>query len=396
MNSGNGIDHPFRFFARRVGDGGTPPARPVALLLGPHRHAASGLSTHIDLLFGTRLAREFTLLHFQTGSEGRGESARGRYGRLLRSPFQLAAGILRRGAGLVHINTSLDAGAYWRDLAYLLVAKICGARVVYQMHGGALPQQMFRGSAVLTAFLRATLKLPDVIVVITQSELDAYRKFCPGRPLVLIPNGIDCGPYPDCERAQAGAGAALRLVYADRLVRGKGLFESLEALRLALVHGVSAQLIIAGGGPEELHFRRRVEELGIAAHVSFVGAVSGQKKVDLFRSSDVFLLPSDSEGAPHALLEAMAAGLPAIATRVGAIPDIMADGVHGVFVPCHDSVAISAAILKLSDRTRLMRMSAACRDRIAAAYSIERAADSFCSLYAQLFALKAAGSLQRP
>ena len=97
----------------------------------------------------------------------------GRLARLAASPFTLALEILRRRPPVVHINTSLNLRAYWRDLAYLLVAKACGARVVYQVHGGALPERFCNGSRLAGAFLRATLGLPDAIVVLALAELEA-------------------------------------------------------------------------------------------------------------------------------------------------------------------------------------------------------------------------------
>ena len=112
--------------------------RPAVLLLGPSRDAISGVTTHVNALLDSRLAGEFALEHFQVGSEGRSESAPGRLLRFVASPVALAAAVLRRGAAVVHLNTSLNAKAWWRDLVYLLVAKACGARVVLQVHGGAL------------------------------------------------------------------------------------------------------------------------------------------------------------------------------------------------------------------------------------------------------------------
>jgi hypothetical protein len=105
--------------------------RPVALLLGPHRDAASGVSTHLKLLFASPLAGEFSLAHFQVGSEGRIESAVARFARLLTGPLLLAATVLARRVAIVHLNTALNARAFWRDLAFMIVAKVCGARVLY-------------------------------------------------------------------------------------------------------------------------------------------------------------------------------------------------------------------------------------------------------------------------
>jgi len=359
--------------------------RPVAILLGPHREAWSGVSTHLNLLFGSRLADEFSLVHFQVGSEGRTEGACARLLRLLVSPFCLALTILTRRAAMVHLNTSLNAGAYWRDLAYLVVARLCGVRVLYQVHGGALPQQFFARSRVLTAFLRRTLQMPDAIVVLAQAELKAYRQFVPRQQVLACPNGIDCADYAKFVRVRSATAAPLKLVYLGRLVREKGLYDALQGLKLAHARGASAQIVVVGSGPEEARLRRFAQELGLAADVCFVKPAFGESKIKLLSDADVLILASYSEGLPYALLEAMAAGTPAITTCVGGIPDVVTDGVHGLLVPPRDPEAIARAIGTLdADRDLLARMSAACRSRIAGRYSLERLAAELRRLYAAM------------
>jgi glycosyltransferase involved in cell wall biosynthesis len=297
--------------------------------------------------------------------------------------------ILARGAGIVHLNTSLNVRAYWRDLAYLVVAKLCGARVLYQVHGGALPQQFFARSRVLTAFLRGTLQMPHAIVVLAQAELEAYRKFVPGQQVLACPNGIDYADYAKFARLRPAAAAPLKLVYVGRLVREKGLYEVLQGLKLAQEQGARARITLAGSGPEEARLRRFAEELGLAADVSFIGPAFGENKIKLLTDADVLVLASYSEGLPYALLEGMAAGAPAITTRVGAIPDVITEGVHGLFVPFRDSEAIARAIGRLAaDRDLLARMSAACRRRIAGRYSMERLSGEVRRLYSEMCAGK--------
>ena len=360
-------------------------SRPLVLLLGPSREAISGVSTHLNLLLGSALAQGFDLLHFQVGSEGRAEGRLRRALRLLASPVLLAAEILRRAPAIVHLNTSLDQRAFWRDLAYLAVAKLCGARVVYQVHGGALPQQFLRGR-MLTAVLRAALSWPEVVVVLARCELDAYQAFVPGQNVVLLPNGIDCGPYLACERPGAGPRSPLKLICIGRLVATKGLFEALEALRLARARGVAARLVIAGSGPDEQRLKERVQALGLGGEVFFAGAAHGERKMQLLSEADAMLLPTyHAEGLPYALLEAMAAGAVPVVTRIAALPDVVAEGVHGLFVPPRDPEALAAAIAELdAHRPALARMAGACRSRIAAEYSIARVAADFTALYCAL------------
>ena len=358
-------------------------ARPSILLLGPSLTALSGVTTHVRLLLGSRLAGEFALRHFGAGSEGRAERAFSRLARLAASPFRLAAACLRHGAAIVHINTSMNARGYWRDLAYTAVAKLCGARVVFQIHGGSLPQDFSR-NYLFEKFLQASLRLPDAIVVLAESELKAYREFVPGQTVVAIPNGIDCAPFRAAPRRPA-PGGPLRAVYIGRLAARKGLNEILEALLYLQLKKVPVRLVIAGGGPEEAALKRQTQALGLENEIVFAGPAYGADKAKLLANSDVLLLPSYSEGLPYALLEAMAAGVVPVVTPVGAIPDVVERRAHGLFVPVRDPRAIAEALSALAaDRAQLARMSAACRSRVAGAYSIERLATDLGNLYSDL------------
>jgi glycosyltransferase involved in cell wall biosynthesis len=154
---------------------------------------------------------------------------------------------------------------------------------------------------------------------------------------------------------------------------------------LAQTEGIEVRLVVAGSGPDDTPLRQYAVELGIENVVSFTGPVFGECKIKLLRAADVFVLASHAEGLPYALLESMAAGVPVIATRVGAIPDVVLGESHGLFVPLQDPNAIAHAIVRLAaDRELLAQMSAACRIRVAGGYSIDRLAGEFCRLYSEL------------
>lgn len=352
--------------------------KPTALVLGPSREAVSGVTTHVNILLDSALREGYQLEHFQVGSEGRNESPPARLARYVLSPLGLALEILRREAAIVHLNTSLNAKAYWRDLTYLLVARLCGARVLLQKHGGTL-EAFCGGNRLFAAFVRATLKLADAVVVLSRAELHEYGAYV-GRNVVLLPNGIDVAPYRRLNRPPADPAAPLRCAYVGRLAPRKGLDEILEAMA-----GTRATLTIAGSGPDEQRLRLRVRELKLEPRVRFAGPAFGEDKARLLSQADVLLLPSYGEGLPYALLEAMAAGVVPVVTRVGAIPDVVEAGVHGLFVAVRDARAIVSALDSLdADRAWLARMSAACRKRIVASYSIDRVAADFGGLYAAL------------
>lgn len=359
----------------------------MALLTGPRRDALSGVSTHLNLLLTSRLAEEFRLVHFEVGREGRNETAFGCALRLIASPVRLGATLLAHRAAIVHINTALTVRAYWRDLAYAVVAKLCGARVIYQIHGGPLPQAFCRGSRLLAAFVRATLRLADAIVAGYKSECEAFRQLLGSTQVLLFPNAVDHAPYAKLTRSGASPQEPLRLLYIGRLVPEKGLAELLEALALTRGRCVETQLVVAGTGPAETSLREVAADRRLG-NVHFVGPVRGAAKMNLLAWAHVFVLPTyHVEGLPYALLEGMAAGLAVIATPVGAIADLVEDGSNGLLIEPRSPPAIAAAIHRLaSDRAALAQMSTAARASVVAHYSIARLADELCCLYRDLCA----------
>lgn len=358
---------------------------PVVLVLGPSRQAVSGVTTHVNSLLGCHLRARYSLVHFQVGSEGRNESALEWVARLLSSPFALAGAILAHDAAIVHINWSLDAKAYWRDLAYMLVAKSCGARVVYQKHGGQLAE--FTRNPLFCALVRASFKLPDIIVVLSQAELREYQAFVPDQRVAAVPNGVDPRRYLRLQRSRTDPQASLKLLYMGRLASHKGVSETLHALTLARARGVMPQLVIAGSGPEEARLRAQVQALDLAGQVSFAGPVLGDGRMRLLADADAMVLASYTEGLPYSLLEAMAAGVVPIVTPVGAIPEVVTDRTDGLVVPMKDPPAIADAICRLDhDRAKLARMSQACRERVASAYTLDRLGIAFDGMYASLVA----------
>ncbi len=351
------------------------------VLFGPSLDAVSGVSTHVRMLFASDLARDYELLHFQVGSEGRREGALQKIMRFTLSPFQLVLFLVRTGAEVVHLNASLDQKAYWRDLVYAMVARALGRRVVSQIHGGAMPQDFFRSNAILTWVLRRFLVKSDVVTVLSSAELAAYRAFDERIRVHLVPNAIDPAGFAGCVRTH-NTNAPLKLVYVGRLVRAKGLFEVIEAMRELKRAGREFSLSIAGDGPDQRALMEFSKRAGLGDSIRFLGRVLDADKWRLWFDSDVFVFPSYMEGLPYSLLEAMAAGCVPITTPVAAIPDVMRNRVHGLFIPVRNASALALAVAQLDDdRAGLRQMAEEARRRALEHYTLTRLADDFRKLY---------------
>jgi glycosyltransferase involved in cell wall biosynthesis len=336
-------------------------------------------------LLTSDLAQSMRLSHFQVGSEGRSEDRIQRAVRFFTGPLVLAVAIVRHRADIVHLNTSLLRKSYWRDLVYLLVARVLRRKVIFQVHGGFLPMEFVAGSAFSSWVLSCALQLCDVVVVLAQTELVAYRQFVPRTRVLLIPNAIEPSAFANEPRA-IRAHEPLRLAYLGRIVREKGIFEIIHAVKALADRQVNVRLSIAGSGPDERSVRNAVTQAGIEGRVRMMQPIFGAAKFAFWADSDVFVFPTyHREGLPYALLESMAAGAVPVVCPVAAVPDVVQDGISGLFVVPRDSQAVTHAIVRLDeDRAGLARMARAARDRVAAHYTIAKLVEHFRQLYESL------------
>lgn len=356
------------------------------LLLGPTLSAVSGVSTHVAQLLASTLAHDFDLMHSRIGSEGRSD---GRLSwlvsimRALLEPIALLWKMTRVRPHILHINTSLVPRSLWRDMAYVLLGKLLRVKIVWQVHGGSMAWLALHHKIGAWCY-RHVVRLPEVIVVLSSKEAKAHEHIGV-RKLFLIPNAIDINAYRR-EKVSNRVNDPLRIVYLGRLHRDKGLLEAIESMRMLLARGFDAFVFdIAGAGPDEAELVRRIRLHRLENHIRLVGVVTGEAKRRFWRDADILLLPSYHEGLPYTLLEAMAVGASVVATHVGAIPDVVKNGVHGLLVPPADVPALVEALtLLISNRTLRQQMSDACVARIMAAYRIERLIAQMSDIYVGL------------
>ncbi len=159
---------------------------------------------------------------------------------------------------------------------------------------------------------------------------------CPRQKVSFIPNGIrieGVGEPADHLRERAHWGwpeDAYIVGTAARLTWEKGIDILLTALSQAVKAEPQLRLVIMGDGPLEADLRQMTKTLGLDDHVRFLGYLDNARS--LFPAFDAFVLPSRTEGWPLSIMEAMAAGLPVVATRVGGIPELVQDGKNGILV----------------------------------------------------------------
>jgi len=173
-----------------------------------------------------------------------------------------------------------------------------------------------------------------------------------------------------------------------RLMPIKGIEYLIRGFGLLMRDGEaqSNRLIIVGDGPLRISLDQLAQEQGVAAQTMFLG--ERRDVYDVMRAFDVFTLPSLHEGVPMVLLEAMAIGVPIVASGVGGIPEVVTDGKEASLIPAQDPQAIVKALRALRDSTELReRMIEAARHRVEAQFSICNTAGLVRDLYRELLAV---------
>lgn len=358
--------------------------KPVVIVLGPSLEIISGVSTHVRSLLSSGLIAQYGLLYFQVGSHPC-ESFIGKVWRALTSPLILAATIIVRRADIVHINSSLNKKAFWRDLVYLCVAKVLRAKAVYQVHGGSSADFCFNNRKRSYA-VTAVGRIADSIVLLSERERRNFQRLAVHAKLVVIPNAVDLDEYRRLGE-KSMEGEHYHLGYLGRLVVDKGVLHLVEAMSLLRNKIRTFTLHIAGSGPCVNELRQLVARLELREHVNMCGELHGKNKLRFWQQLHIFVFPSYYEGLPYALLESLASGTPIVTTPVGAIPEVIEDDIHGVLVPVRDTAAIARAIERLlAQPNQLKQMAIACRKRALEFYGIDRLTSQFADLYSNLAA----------
>lgn len=300
--------------------------------------------------------------------------------------FELVRIIRSVRPDVLHVTSSKAGGLG------ALAGRLCRVpRIVFTSHGLAYDEdwrpRWQRGLIALFTWL--TFFFSHAVILISRDSYErAHTLPLVGRKSVLVHNGIGADALlakEDARHALARAKVELEACTAHHWVGviaelhpNKRLSLALEAFA-ALPPGLSACLVLIGGGQEQQTLMERSRALGIAERVHFLGYVPDAGR--FMSAFDLFLMTSRKEGLPYVLLEALAAGVPAVAVSVGGVPDVVEDGVTGV---CVGSPApeISAALERLlKDETMRARMSAASQARAHELFSLTRMRDATLEVY---------------
>jgi len=272
---------------------------------------------------------------------------------------------------VVHAN-STKAGVLGRLAAWLTRVPVR----LFSAHGWAFATHLGASARLYEWCDRMMRPLTTTTICVSRSELERglRARTCTRERTVVIPNAVPL----DVPRAHAESGGRLRVASVGRLAAPKDFITLVRAL--ARLPGGSYRAQIIGDGPDRGAIAREIERLGIGAPVSLAGECGDVPQ--RLAAADVLVLSSRSEAMPMVVLEAMAAGLPVVASAVGGMPELVVDGETGLLVAPGDPEALAAALSRLARDPLLRgRLGAAGRARAERHHSLQDMRRRHADLY---------------
>jgi glycosyltransferase involved in cell wall biosynthesis len=257
--------------------------------------------------------------------------------------------------------------------AALLLKLLRGVPYIVSLRGGDVPgfdAKNLAGLHTITNPLTALIwRNAEAVVGNSTGLCELARTFAPGLDVPEIPNGVDTTRFHPARRPDS---AGCELLFVGRLAPQKGVDVLLKALA-TMPDGW--RLRIAGDGPERSRLSTLADELGLAERVRFLGWTQRDELPALYRSADVFVFPSYDEGMPNVVLEAIASGLPIVATRIAGNDQLVVHGKNGALVRPGDPGAFAEALRPLlTDGPLRQKLGDASRTMAVEEFSWENAA----------------------
>lgn len=356
---------------------------PVAniVILGPSPQSLGGMATvvrHMESLRYGGLYKPIVRAFTERPSDSEGLMARVR--RHMREWQDVRRAFHAVRPAIAHLHTCSGA-TFCRSVLDTLAARQARLPVVLHVHGAAFDEFHDRAGPLRRALICAGLESADRVIALSQKWAKIIRRIAPAARVRTIENAVPVPARPPVRKS----GAICRFLFLAKMDVWKGVIDLLDACRLLADVHAPAQVTLAGppgSAGDEGHIRAAIERRGLSNVVEYIGPVAPRQRDEILAAHDVYLQPSHNEGMPMSILEALAAGMPIIATRVGAIPEMIDAGREGLVVPPRDPRSLANAMCALAeDHRRRGAMSEAAHHLASRRFSLGRFERDLVALY---------------
>jgi glycosyltransferase involved in cell wall biosynthesis len=356
-----------------------------------------GMATFYETLMISSLTQRIDLSFVQTSSQKRRFETSGRFSvsnviSAILDCWRFLLAVLKSRPQIVHIGTAFGL-SFVKNSVCIVISRFAGCRVLLHPHCSFTTLYLKRPSWWQLYFRWVIRQVHGVIVI--SKEWHELLTVVPECKVFELPNAINLKFFhcvAEKHFAVKEKKAPVQVLYLGYLGKAKGSFDLLDAANMAKAAVDDLHFVLVGSElmPGELkHLQEKLRTDDLQLYVDILPPVFGVEKLDMFTSADIFIYPSYHEGMPMAVIEAMACGLPVVATRVGGLPDLIRDQVTGLLVdPARPDQLIDALrVLMRNDplRDQIKRNSVEVVER---EFDIEKRVDQLLEIYQHTLSVK--------
>lgn len=360
----------------------------MRILFASHQgQPVGGISVSTEILLNSSLNDSIQLSFVETSQGGMAYNERGLW--KLQNVFNAAGNIarftialVRERPDLVHIATTYNP-SFAKNSVMVLVARLFGKKVVLQPHC-SLARFLPAAGSLSRAYTLFILRRCQGLAVLSKEWLE-LAPLIPGCAVQLVPNAINVRAYQDMPRPKVEP-SPVNILFLGHIGRQKGIFDLIQAVSLlrAQPHPDFVVFLLgeslAHGEIEEVE--QAVRQLELGDTIRLLPPEYGEQKLKRLAAADIYVLPSHHEGLPLSILEAMASGLPVVATRVGGIPDLVSDGQTGLLVDPEDLRSLAEALARLvEDPSLRLSLGLKARQVVQGCFDIEHRVSDWIGFY---------------
>jgi glycosyltransferase involved in cell wall biosynthesis len=347
-------------------------------MVGTDLDGKGGIRAAIRGLVDVGLFERFNVTYVATHRYG---SLWGKMTSALGGWLKVAYYLAKLDAPLVHVQASCRA-SFWRKSVVCFMARVARRPYILHVHSGEFVD-FYRSECgpLGRSMIRRVFANARLVIALSEPWRERLLEICPTANVDVLSNSVALPDAATTATVQQLAPQAPTLLYLGFIKHSKGTDDLVRAFARLAGKFPSLQLLCGGTGSLE-EMRALAVSLGVGDRVSFPGWLGPERKREAMRNATIFILPSYAEGMPMSLMEAMAWGLPTIATPVGGILQMVTHQKNGWLVPPGDIDALAAAIARLLSDARLReQLGAAARKTVETGFTREAALARLSQIY---------------
>lgn len=330
-----------------------------------------GIAAVISGYRGSYLEQDYKMIYVESYRDG---SKWDKLTKAVCGYFHFAKVLFVDRPDLVHIHSSFGP-SFYRKMPYIYMAKWWKIPVINHIHGSEFDKLYTNADVKKQRLVEKVWGKCDRFIVLSEAWKEKFSCIVPREKMTVVENYSRLQPVIDRELCNN------QILFLGAINPMKGCLDMVDVVCELKKTCPDITMVIAGEGEIEA-VKAKAKEKGVSEHLKFPGWVRGEEKEELLRNSDIFFLPSYTEGMPMSILDAMGYGLPIISTNVGGIPKLVKDGMNGRLYTPGDTHAMAAGIRELLENPEQRMTYGKCsRAVVEESYSLERHLEKIESVY---------------